>query len=76
MQFEDDSEMEGVLEVKSSCVSLDMLCVMCLTTLFLCLYAGMRDGISYGCYFYVKQANVNLVSRPVQCLNLCCTFES
>ena len=60
VQFEDDSEREGVLEVKSSCVSLDMLCVMCLTTLFLCFYADMRDGISYGCYFYVENERLSV----------------
>ena len=59
MQFEDDSEMEGVLEAKISYVSLDMLCVMCLTTLFLCLYAEKRVGMSYGCFFYVKQRNAS-----------------
>ena len=36
LQFEGDSEMEGALEVKGSCKSLDMLCVMCLITSFLC----------------------------------------
>ena len=36
LQFESDSEMEGGLEVKGSCKSLDMFFGMCLITLFLC----------------------------------------
>ena len=68
MQFEDDSEMEGVLEVKSSCVSLDMLCVMCLTTSFLCVYAEERVVISYGCFFTLKLQNATFLSRSVQAL--------
>ena len=55
VQFEDDSEMEGVLEVKNSCVSLDMLCVMCLISFVLCLSAEIQVGTSYGLFFFSKQ---------------------
>ena len=36
LQFEDDSEMEGVLEVKDSCKSLVGFFGRCLISLFLC----------------------------------------
>ena len=50
LQFEDDSEMEGVLEVQGSCISLVMLCEMCLITLFLCSSADMVVGMCYGTF--------------------------
>ena len=37
LQFEGDSEMEGALEVKGSCKSLDMFFGMCLISFVLCL---------------------------------------
>ena len=36
LQFEDDSEMEGVLEVQGSCLGLVMFYGRCLITLFFC----------------------------------------
>ena len=36
LQFEDDSEMESVLEANGSCLSLVVMFVMCLTSLFFC----------------------------------------
>ena len=36
LQFEGDSEMEGVLEANGSCISLVVMFVMCLTSLFFC----------------------------------------
>ena len=37
LQFESDSEMEGALKAKGSCISLVVLCEMCLITLFKCV---------------------------------------
>ena len=36
LQFESDSEIEGVLKAKGSCISLVVLCGMCLITLSKC----------------------------------------
>ena len=36
LQFESDSEMEGVLKAKGSCISLVVLCGMCLISLSKC----------------------------------------
>ena len=50
LKFESDSEMEGVLKAKGSCISLVVLCEMCLITLFLCSFADMEVGKSYGTF--------------------------
>ena len=50
LQFESDSEMEGVLKAKGSCISLVVLCEMCLITLFLCSFADMEVGMSYAMF--------------------------
>ena len=62
--------MESVLEANGSCKSLVMFFGMCLISFVLCPLTDMRDSISYGCYFYVKQANVNLVSLSLGPLSL------
>ena len=50
LQFEDDSEMEGVLEVQGSCLGLVMFFGMCLIDLFLCAKAEIEVGTSYGLF--------------------------
>ena len=72
LQFEDDSEMKGALEVKGSCKSLDMFFGMCLISFVLCVYAGMRVVTSYGLFFYVKQQNATWLSRSVEDPLMCC----
>ena len=52
LQFEGDSEMEGVLEVQGSCLSLVMFFGRCLISLFLCAYAEVRVVISYGTFLH------------------------
>ena len=76
LQFEDDSEMEGVLEVQGSCLSLVMFFGRCLISLFLCVYAEMRVVTSYGLFFYVKQQNATWLSRSVEDPLMCCIILS
>ena len=72
LQFEDDSEMEGVLEVQGSCLGLVRFYGRCLITLFSCPFAEERVGISYGPFFTLKLQNATWLSRSVQALPLCC----
>ena len=61
LQFEDDSEMEGVLEVQGSCLGLVRFYGRCLITLFLCFYAEERVGTSYAMLLEFEASNGHLV---------------
>ena len=72
LQFEDDSEMEGVFEVQGSCISLVVMCGMCLITLFLCAKAEIEVGTSYALFLNLKQTNATWLSRSVEDPLMCC----
>ena len=76
LQFEDDSEMEGVLEANGSCHSLVMLSWVCLVSLFLCANAGMRVVTKNGTFFFLKQQNATWCSRHVGGLLMGCIIFS
>ena len=61
LQFEDDSEMEGVLEVKDSCQSLVVFYGRCLITLLLCAKAEIEVGTSYAMLLEFEASNGHLV---------------
>ena len=72
LQFEDDSEMEGVFEVQGSCLGLVMFYGRCLITLFLCPKAEIEVGTSYGLFLNLKQTNATWLSRSVEDPLMCC----